>query len=91
MIRRFPYQRGNRCLEEFGFKNPVSTGEMKQMANEKNKNPDYDVVVGIKTGENTFWQKIGAAWKKEKGISIKLNALPLQDNIMLFVHKEKSE
>lgn len=25
------YETGNRCLEEFGIKNPVSTGELKQM------------------------------------------------------------
>ncbi len=57
--------------------------------------PDYDVCTPIKTGTGedikTFWQKIGAAWKGEKGISIKLNALPLTSDIMLFKYKEKEK
>jgi hypothetical protein len=58
---------------------------------QKGSKPDFNVVVAIKTGESTFWQKIGVAWNGEKGISIKLNALPMGSEIMLFPVKEDED
>lgn len=55
----------------------------------KKNSPDYRVSSPIKDGEKTYWQNIGAAWKGEKGISIKLNALPFSRELMLFKEEEK--
>ena len=62
-----------------------------KMADEKKNTPDYDVSSPVKTGEKVYWQRIGSAWTKEKGISIALNAHPMGDSLFLFPHKEKKE
>lgn len=52
------------------------------------KKPDYEVFVSEKNGENTYYTRIGAAWNVAKdGISVKLKALPLDGNIVLFPPK----
>ena len=52
------------------------------------KKPDYGVFVSEKNGDETFYTRIGAAWNVAKdGISIKLNALPLDGNLVLFPPK----
>lgn len=73
-------------LDEYGLS--VSTKGVIKMG--ENKKPDFQVTTPIKTGDKTFWQIIGAAWKKDDGnISIKLNALPLGDS--LFLGKPKDD
>ena len=81
-------------LIDFGLTNPLDKnirGKRKMSEDKITGKPDYDVCTPIKSGkeDKTFWQKIGAAWKSDKGISLKLNALPLTSDIMLFEHKEK--
>jgi len=61
----------------------------------ENRNPDYTVtspVKGIKEGtEKVYWQTLGAGWinAKDGSISINLNALPINNNIVLFKPKPK--
>lgn len=51
--------------------------------------PDYEVFVSEKNGDKTFYTRIGAAWNvSNDGISIKLRALPLDGNLVLFPPKE---
>lgn len=77
-------------LLEYGIPHPIYKYKVVNMEEKKNKNmPDYDVVVNSGTKEKAFWHKLGSAWKKEKGISISLNSLPLTNSIMLFEHKER--
>ena len=41
-------------------------------------NPDYNIFVAIDTPHGaTVWHKIGAGWKKDNGITVDLNSLPL--------------
>lgn len=62
-----------------------------------NKNPDYTVtspVKGMQKGEEKiYWQTLGAAWINDKdgSISIKLNALPINNELVLFKPKPKDE
>ena len=82
--------KGNKSLNDYGIYNPVME-KLKKMAKEGNK-PDFNICTPIKTGdEKVFWQKIGAAWKVDKGISVTLNALPLSESIMLFPYTEKKD
>jgi hypothetical protein len=54
--------------------------------------PDYDVFVSQKNGDKNFYTKVGAAWNVAKdGISIKLQALPLDGNLVLFPPKDPDE
>ena len=53
------------------------------------KRPDYHVFVSEKNGGSTFYTRVGAAWLVAKeGISIKLQALPLTGELVLFPPKE---
>lgn len=54
------------------------------------KRPDYEVFVSQKgKDEKNFYTKVGAAWNvAADGISIKLQALPLDGNLVLFPPKE---
>lgn len=79
------YNKNQTKMQDYGFKNPVLRSSEKM--SEGNK-PDYEVSTPIKNGEKTYWARIGSAWKTEKGISIKLNALPLSADVMLFAPKE---
>lgn len=62
-----------------------------------NKKPDFTAtspVKAIKEGtEKVFWQTLGAAWINEKdgSISINLNALPINNQIVLFKPKEEEK
>lgn len=53
------------------------------------KKPDYEVFVSEKNGDDkTYYTRVGAAWNVAKdGISIKLKALPLDGNLVLFPPK----
>jgi hypothetical protein len=53
------------------------------------KRPDYHVFVSEKTEGSTFYTRVGAAWLVAKeGISIKLRALPVTGELVLFPPKE---
>ncbi len=59
---------------------------------EKNKKPDLKAFVVTKSGEKSFFNEIGAAWKNSKGgYSIRLNALPVSGEIVLLPPKEKKD
>jgi hypothetical protein len=54
------------------------------------KKPDYEVFVSEKNGDKNYYTRIGAAWNvASDGISVKLQALPLDGNLVLFPPKEK--
>ena len=52
--------------------------------------PDYDVFVSQQNAdEKTFYNRVGAAWKVARdGISIQLQALPVDGRLVLFPRKE---
>lgn len=53
------------------------------------KKPDYKVLVSRENGDKTYYQEIGSGWKVAKdGISIQLNALPVDGKAVLFPRKE---
>lgn len=54
------------------------------------RKPDYEVFVSEKKGDDTktFFTRVGAAWNVgNDGISIKLRALPIDGNLVLFPPK----
>ena len=52
------------------------------------KRPDYEVFVSRKSGDKTFYNRVGAAWiVSNDGISIKLDALPVDGSLILFPPK----
>ena len=56
------------------------------------KRPDYEAFISQpgKDGGKPFYQKVGAAWLvSSDGISIKLNALPVDGSLVLFPRKEE--
>ena len=62
------------------------------MANKKM--PDFRVTAPVEgKDDNTYWQDIGAAWvnAEKEQISIKLNALPIGDTLVLVKPKPKPE
>jgi hypothetical protein len=59
---------------------------------EKNTQPDLKAFVVTKYGDKSFFNEIGAAWKNSKGgYSIRLNALPVNGEIVLLPPKEKKD
>ena len=61
------------------------------MSNEKRK-PDLNAYVVTGTAEKPFYTKIGAAWEnKVGGYGLKLDALPVNGEIVLFPPKEKDD
>lgn len=55
-----------------------------------NKKPDFYVYISEEGNDNkTHYSRVGAAWKNSKGIGIKLKALPLDGNLVLFPPKEQ--
>ena len=53
------------------------------------KRPDYRVYVTRESGGKTFYNPIGAAWKvANDGISIRLDALPVSGECVLFPPRE---
>ena len=52
----------------------------------------FDVLVSRENGERRFWTKIGSAFvNKDESIGIKLDALPLDGNMLLKVPMTKEE
>ena len=61
------------------------------MSNQK-KRPDLNAYVVTGTAEKPFYTKIGAAWKnKLGGYGIRLDALPVSGEIVLFPPKKEEE
>ena len=61
------------------------------MSNQK-KRPDLNAYVVTGTAEKPFYTKIGAAWKnKLGGYGIRLDALPVGGEIVLFPPKKEEE
>ncbi len=61
------------------------------MSNET-KRPDLYAYVVTGTQDNPFYTKIGAAWKNKKdGYGVRLDALPVGGEIVLFPPKEHEE
>lgn len=59
------------------------------MANHK---PDYEVFVSRKSGEKTYYNRVGAAWSvANDGISIKLDALPTNGELVMFPPRSEEE
>ena len=53
------------------------------------KKPDYNVVVSKKSGDKNYYTTIGAGWNVAKdGISVELQALPVDGKIVLFPRKD---
>ena len=51
----------------------------------KGQKPDYEVFISKKSGDKNFYTKIGAAWSvASDGISIELQALPLDGKLVMF-------
>ena len=64
------------------------TKGVNQMSNTKNK-PDLHAYVVTGTAEKPFYTKIGAAWtNKAGGYGLRLDALPVNGEIVLFPPKE---
>lgn len=53
------------------------------------KKPDYEVFVSQENGDKNFYTRVGAAWHVAKdGISIQLQALPVDGKLVLFPRKD---
>ena len=58
------------------------------MSEQKKKSPDLIAYNVTERNEQAFWNRIGAAWKtKSGGYTIKLEALPLNGEIVLHPPK----
>lgn len=58
----------------------------------KGKKPDFRVFTSRESDGKNFYTEIGAAWAvKDGGISIKLQALPLDGSLVLFPPREDDE
>ena len=89
------YPDGYTILPEYDIHDPMLSGkcEVIRMSEEKKR---YDVCTPIeykKDGKDTtFYQNIGTGFHiKDEGISVILNALPVNAKLILFVHKDKKE
>lgn len=56
--------------------------------------PSYKAFIGREYGEGenkkTHWLEIGSAWDiKDGGVSVQLNALPVDGRLVLFVAKDE--
>lgn len=59
----------------------------------KNRKPDLNAYVVTGTEKKPFYTKIGGAWEHSKGggYSLRLDALPVGGEIVLFPPKETEE
>jgi len=57
------------------------------------RQPDFNVYALDGEGRNAFWLKIGAAWahKEGKGFNIQLQALPLNNRLVLREPKAQDD
>lgn len=54
------------------------------------KKPDFEIFGSRKNGDKSFYSKIGAAWRVAKdGISIQLDALPVDGKAVCFPAREE--
>lgn len=57
-----------------------------------NRKPDLNAFVVTGTRDKPFYTKIGAAWKnKTGGYGLRLDALPVNGEIVLFPRKEDDD
>ena len=55
----------------------------------KGKTPDYRVLVSRQNGDKNYYTEVGSGWNVAKdGISIQLNALPVDGKLVLFPRKD---
>ena len=81
-----------KTLQAYGFVYPIKHKEKKMSDDKKGSMPDYEVVVGTKgKDDKTFWTKIGSAWLKDDKISIRLNAHPMGDSLLLCKPKPRED
>lgn len=56
------------------------------------KRPDYKVLVSREGSDKTFYTEVGSAWRVAKdGISIQLNALPVDGKLIMFPREDKED
>ncbi|MEQ9587317.1 MAG: hypothetical protein RJS97_05145 [Parvibaculaceae bacterium] len=57
------------------------------------KKPTYTAFQVTKSGDKTYWNRVGAAWENQdgNGVSIKLFAMPLDGEIVLRIRKENPD
>ncbi len=56
------------------------------------KKPDYKVLVSRENGDKTYYTEIGSAWNVAKdGISVQLNATPIDGRLVLFPREAKTD
>lgn len=56
------------------------------------KAPDYGVFVSRKNGDKTYYNRVGSAWcVANDGISIKLDALPVNGELVCFPPREDDD
>lgn len=74
---------------------PLSTPPLAPKAREseyamaKGQKPDYEAFISKKSGDKNFYTKIGAAWSVAGGgVSVQLDALPVDGKFVLFLPKE---
>lgn len=85
--------KGFKILPEFEIYDPIiGKVEVIKMSEKKT----YDALSPVEYEDKdkkkqTFWQKLGKAFETDKGILIKLNALPLGNTILLAEPKEKKD
>lgn len=61
----------------------------KEVAVAQGKRPDYRAFVSRQNGDKTYYTEVGAAWNvASDGISIKLHALPVGGELVLFPPKD---
>ena len=54
--------------------------------------PDFHAYAVSKSGDKSHYTRIGAAWANARGgYGIRLNALPVNDEIVLFPPREEAE
>lgn len=56
----------------------------------KGKLPDFRVLVSRQNGGKNYYTEVGSGWNVAKdGISIQLNALPVDGKLVLFPREER--
>lgn len=56
------------------------------------KKPDYEVFISQQSGDKNFYTKVGGGWNVAKnGISINLQALPVNGKLVLFPRRDDDE
>ena len=64
-----------------------------QKKEKKGRAPDYHAIQPIESGEKTYWNRIGAAWRLEEkdGLKVQLSALPVDGDFVLMPPRQQDE